>query len=267
MNDQLKRLNERMDELTKKNVCIAFSGGVDSSLLLKTAAVAAEKNRTQVYAVTISTRLQPWEETEHAQKVAGECGVEHHILAIDESRNEDILKNSTERCYWCKRFLFQALKNWAGLHSAEYILEGSNADDRKMYRPGLRAIEELGVFSPLAELDITKQEVRQMAHELGISTASRPAAPCMATRLPYGTPLDFEAMERLAKGEQEMRGMGFDVVRLRLHGDIVRVEVAKEKLSDALDRRRDITEMLRTLGFRYITLDLEGFRSGSMDLW
>ena len=267
MSDQLNRLQMRMEVLTESDTCIAFSGGVDSSLLLKTAAMAAEKNYTKVYAVTISTRLQPWEDTNIARRVAAEFGAEHHVLVIDESKNEEILKNSNRRCYWCKRFLFQSLKNWASGKGVGIILEGSNADDMQMYRPGLKAVAELDVISPLADLGITKKQVRQMAEELSISVANRPASPCMATRIPYDTPLDFAAMDRLAKGERQLREMGFEVVRLRLHGDIVRVEVAKEKLGEAVDKRCEIISVLRDLDFRYITLDLEGFRSGSMDLW
>lgn len=267
MSEKLKALQERMGELTRENICIAFSGGVDSSLLLKTAAMAAKENGTIVYAVTISTRLLPQEDTRIARQVALECGAEHHVLVIDESRDERILENGRDRCYWCKSFLFTALKRWAGERSVGTILEGSNADDRKAYRPGLRAVKEMGILSPLAELQMTKQEVRQAAEELHLSVAARPAAPCMATRLPYDTPLDFDAMERLAEGERRLRGMGFPVVRLRLHGDIVRVEVAEEQLAEALAVREEIVALLRSLDFRYIALDMEGFRSGSMDRW
>ena len=146
-------------------------------------------------------------------------------------------------------------------------MEGSNRDDLEVYRPGLRAVRELGVQSPLAELDITKAEVRRLAQALGISVAGRPSAPCMATRLPYGTRLDFEVLDRLAEGERRMRSLGFGVVRLRLHGDILRLEVAAEKLADVVAQRENVTAALRELGFHYITLDMEGFRSGSMDLW
>lgn len=267
MEEQLKLLRGRMAELTKEDICVAFSGGVDSSLLLKAAVKAAGKNHTKVYAVTMRTRLQPGRDMEIAAQVAGECGAEHVILYLDESREERILENLRERCYYCKSFLFQELKRWAKEHGITVLLEGSNRDDLEVYRPGLRAVKELGVQSPLAELGITKAEVRQMAGALGVSVASRPSAPCMATRLPYGTRLDFQVLDRLAAGEDRMRGLGFDVVRLRLHGDILRLEVASERIADAVALRENITAALRELGFHYITLDMEGFRSGSMDLW
>lgn len=267
MTGQLERLEERMDRLTREDVCVAFSGGVDSSLLLRVAVAAAKKNGTKVYAVTISTRLQPQEDLETAESVAKECGANWQVLRIDESRNEKILENSRQRCYWCKAFLFQSLKDWAAAHGVTVLLEGSNADDLGVYRPGLRAVKELGAQSPLAELGITKEEVRRMAQELGISVALRPSAPCMATRLPYGTRLDFEMLERLEEGERRLRSLGFAVVRLRLHGEIVRIEVATEKLAAAISERETIVKILRELGFHYITLDMEGFRSGSMDVW
>ncbi len=262
-----KRLQEKMEELTKQDVCVAFSGGVDSSLLLKMATMAAAKNHTMVYATTISTRLQPWEDTTIARKVAQECGAEHHLLVIDESRKKEILQNGKDRCYWCKSFLFQSLKDWAGVRNVTTIIEGSNADDLLVYRPGLKAVKELGAVSPLAELGIMKEQVRQMAQNLGISVAKRPSAPCMATRLPYNTPLDFDAMERLEKGERQMRQLGFEVVRLRLHGEILRIEVEEKMFPRLLDMRKGIVSMLQELGFHYITLDIEGFLSGSMDRW
>lgn len=265
--EQLKRLRKRMDELTKEDICVAFSGGVDSSLLLKAAVKAADRNHTRVYAVTMRTRLQPGGDMEIAARVAKECGAEYVVLHLDESREERILENSKERCYYCKSFLFRELKRWAEKRGITVLLEGSNRDDLEVYRPGLRAVKELGVQSPLAELGITKSEVRQMAGALGVSVASRPSAPCMATRLPYGTRLDFGVLDRLAAGEDRMRSLGFDVVRLRLHGDILRLEVAAERLADAVAQRGTITAALRELGFHYITLDMEGFRSGSMDLW
>lgn len=256
-----------MNGLTREDICVAFSGGVDSSLLLKAAVIAAERNHTKVYAVTMKTRLQPGEDMEIAARVAGECGAEHIVLHLDESREERILENSKERCYHCKSFLFQGLKHWAEERGVTVLLEGSNRDDLEVYRPGLRAVRELGVQSPLAELGITKAEVRRMARALGISVAARPSTPCMATRLTYGTRLDFEVLDRLAAGEDRMRSLGFDVIRLRLHGDILRLEMAADRLADAVAQREIITAALRELGFHYITLDMEGFRSGSMDLW
>ena len=145
-------------------------------------------------------------------------------------------------------------------------MEGNNADDLLIYRPGTQAVKELGVLSPLAELGITKAQVREIAADMGLSCASRPSSPCLATRLPYGTPISFELLERVDAGEQWLKEQGFPIVRLRVHGDILRIEIEKERFSDFIAMADKITEKMKELGFVYITLDAEGFRSGSMDV-
>lgn len=262
---KLEQLFRRMGELAKEDLCIAFSGGVDSSLILKAAATEAKNRGTKVYAVMISTRLMPAADLEIAREVSKECGSEFHILHLDESGCREILENCRERCYHCKKYMFQRLKDWAGERGIRHVAEGTNADDLKVYRPGIRAVRELEIQSPLAELYITKMEVRDFAKSLGLSVAKRPSAPCMATRIPYGTPLDFEVLKRLEKGEEICRQMGYETVRLRLHDKILRVEIEKEQMGKFLEESDKIAEKLRQLKFQYITLDIEGFRSGSMD--
>lgn len=146
------------------------------------------------------------------------------------------------------------------------VLEGTNEDDLHVYRPGIRAVRELGVLSPLAEAGLTKQEVRRMAAEYGISVAARPSAPCLATRFPYGTALSLPELKRVEKGEAYLRSLGFRNVRLRVYGCLVRIEVDAEDLEGLLDRRLEAAAFLKELGYQYVTLDLEGFRSGSMDM-
>ena len=145
------------------------------------------------------------------------------------------------------------------------IMEGTNEDDLHVYRPGLRAIKELGVLSPLAEAGFTKAEVRKLAEELGVSVASRPSTPCLATRLPYGTEIKTEELERIALGEEYLKDCGFSVVRIRLHGEICRIEIPKADFGKFMEKSQEITEALQKMGFQYITLDVQGFRSGSMD--
>ena len=145
------------------------------------------------------------------------------------------------------------------------ILEGTNEDDLHVYRPGLQAIRELGILSPLADTGFTKEEVRRLAGELGVSVASRPSTPCLATRLPYGAEIKPEILEQIARGEEFLRNAGFAVVRLRLHGDIARIEIPCEKFPEFLEKREEIVKNLKNMGFSYITLDIQGFRSGSMD--
>lgn len=262
---KLHLLREWMQKKAEHDICVAFSGGVDSSLLLKTAAEEAEKKGTKVYGVTFVSRLSPKADLDIARKVAGECKAEFEVLYVDESKNEELLKNTRERCYLCKKHLFSELIRWAHDRGVYTVLEGTNADDLNVYRPGLRAVRELEAESPLALLGINKEEVRSCAALCGLSVASRPSAPCMATRIPYDTPLDFDILAKLEQGEMKLKETGFGLVRLRLHGDVLRIEVQKEQLSQLAAHSEDVVRLLKELGFKYITMDLEGFRSGSMD--
>ena len=264
--DARMRLEARMEQLAGEDVCLAFSGGVDSSLLLKLAAEAAGQTGNKVYAVTFDSRLHPSCDLAIARRVAKELGGIHRVIAVDELEQEEIKQNPVNRCYLCKRHLFTELKAFAGEQGIRHILDGTNEDDMHMYRPGIQALKELGVISPLAELHITKIEVKRLAAVYGISVASRPSTPCMATRIPYDTSIDYDVLERIAQGEAYLRERIPGNVRLRLHGDIVRLEVDKERFGMVLGKQEEIIKCLKKLGFPYITLDLEGFRSGSMDV-
>lgn len=260
-----KMLKERMRELAKEDICLAFSGGVDSSLLLKLAADEAAKTGKKVYAVTFDSRLHPSCDLEIARRVAAELGGIHEIISVDELEQEEIRQNPVNRCYLCKRHLFTTLTQLAREKGVRYILDGTNEDDMHVYRPGIKALKELGIISPLAELHITKDSVKKLAAEYGISVASRPSTPCMATRLPYNTRIDYDVLSRIEQGEAYLKGLVQGNVRLRLHGEIARLEVDESSFSNILEMRHEITEKLKGLGFMYVTLDLEGFRSGSMD--
>lgn len=259
-------LQTRMRELVSEDICLAFSGGVDSSLLLKVAADAAAETGKKVYAVTFDSRLHPSCDLRIARQVAGELGGIHQVMEVDELEQEEIRMNPVNRCYLCKRHLFMTLKKLAGEKGVRRILDGTNEDDMHVYRPGIRALKELGIISPLAELHITKEAVKGMASEYGISVASRPSTPCMATRLPYNTRIDYDVLDRIAQGEAYLRDVLPGNVRLRLHGGIARLEVDNEAFARLLDMRADVVRQLKGLGFTYVTLDLEGFRSGSMDV-
>ena len=259
-------LQARMRELVSEDICLAFSGGVDSSLLLKVAADAAAETGKKVYAVTFDSRLHPSCDLRIARQVAGELGGIHQVMEVDELEQEEIRMNPVNRCYLCKRHLFMTLKKLAGEKGVRRILDGTNEDDMHVYRPGIRALKELGIISPLAELHITKEAVKGMASEYGISVASRPSTPCMATRLPYNTRIDYDVLDRIAQGEAYLRDALPGNVRLRLHGGIARLEVDNEAFARLLDRRADVVRRLKGLGFTYVALDLEGFRSGSMDV-
>ena len=255
-----------LHEITKKDIVLAFSGGVDSSLLLKICCEEAKKNGTKVYAVTVHTELHPMKDLEIASEVAKEAGAEHIIVHIDELEEAGIKNNPVDRCYLCKKCLFGKLKKKAEELKAGCVVEGTNEDDLHVYRPGIKALKELGITSPLAANGITKAEVRKIADEYGVSVANRPSTPCMATRFPYGAELDYDNMRQAEFGEEWIRKQGFYNVRIRVYDNLARVEIDQEDMIRFLDQKESIVKKLKELGYDYITLDLEGFRSGSMDL-
>ena len=261
-------LTREIEKMAGQDVCLAFSGGVDSSVLLKLLCDASGRleHGGRIYAVTFQTRLHPPADVEVAARVAEETGAVHCILPVDESENEELLNNPVNRCYLCKKYLFGRLVSFGRDKGISLFLDGTNADDLNVYRPGLKALKELGIRSPLAEFGVTKADVRQLALRLGLSVASRPSAPCLATRIPYGTRLDFELFERIDQAEIFLRKLGYPVVRVRVHGDIARIEVPADRLSDLAADSEAAARKLKELGFPYITMDLEGFRSGSMDM-
>ncbi len=260
-----ERLYNTIENLTKKDIIVAFSGGVDSSLLLKLVSEKAKNQKVRVYAVTVQTKLHPVGDLEIAKKVAAETGTIHKILQVDELDEAGISDNPVNRCYLCKKYIFTQLVDYAKTLDITTIVEGTNADDLKVYRPGIQAIRELNVNSPLADSDFTKEDVRKMAKEYKITVADRPSTPCMATRFPYNTKLSYDAMRQIEKGEIYIRELGFYNVRIRLHKDIARIEVDKSDINRLMEQSEVVIHYLKELGFTYITIDLDGFRSGSMD--
>ena len=265
MEEKYRRLYELMEEYTRDNVAVAFSGGVDSSLLLKLAVVCARERKSRVIAVTAATELHPSRDEAIAGKVALETGAEHRVLRVQELEQAGVAGNPVDRCYRCKRYRFERIRQEAEAMGASVVLEGTNADDLSEYRPGLKAIRELGIKSPLMEAGLTKEEVRRLAGEYGISVARRPSSPCLATRFPYREELTYEKLRQVEKGENYLKTLGLYNVRLRVHGRIVRIEADAEQMGRLVERREEIVGFLKELGYGYITLDLEGFRSGSMD--
>lgn len=247
----------------KDNVCIAYSGGVDSTLLLKAAVEACSH---PVLAVILETQLHPHSDTEIAYERATGLGAQCEIIRIDEFQNQELLNNPPNRCYLCKRFLFTSLQSLARKKGFHALFDGTNKDDENEYRPGLTALRELGIRSPLQELAFTKKEVRALSAVLGLPTSSLPSTPCLATRLPYGVQLDHALLQRLHEGERFLRSLDFFNVRLRFHDPILRIEIDCESFPALISNRETILSRLKQLGFLYVTLDLEGFRSGSMDL-
>ena len=265
--EKKRKLYENMKHYLQEDICLAFSGGVDSSLLLILAksCVKEQQKKSNIYAVTFDTMLHPSCDLNTAKKVAKEAEVFHQVLFVNELEQEEIRFNPENRCYLCKKTLFSKLQEFAKSKGISIILEGTNEDDLHVYRPGLQAIHELGIKSPQAEAGFTKEEVRKLAKELGVSVAERPSTPCLATRLPYGTEISMGVLERIAKGEEYLHTLGFSVVRLRVHGEIARIEIPQKEFESFLKKSGEIIEELKKMGFDYITLDMQGFRSGSMD--
>lgn len=255
-----------IDQYLHEDVMIAFSGGVDSTLLLKMAVEASKRYHTHVYAVTIQTALHPVMEADEAKQIAEELGAIHKVIHVDELEGAGIENNPVDRCYLCKKYMFTKVKELAHSLGISTILEGTNADDLKQYRPGIKAIKELGLHSPLLEANMTKKEIRELAATYGLKAANKPSSPCLATRFPYHTLLNYEEMRKVEKIEDYLHTYGFYNVRARIHNDIVRLEIDQDAFMKCMDKRQEIVLFIKELGYDYVTLDLEGFRSGSQDI-
>jgi len=245
----------------KESVLVAFSGGVDSSVLL---AAAVEAAPGRVLAVTASSPIHPGFELKIARETAEALGAEHRVIKTTEMEEAVFTSNPTDRCYHCKKALFTEMTNLARSQGLGAVLEGSTVTDLSDFRPGERALAELGVLSPLRQADFTKPEVRALGKAVGLSVWDRPQAACLASRFPYGVEITAEALGKVERIEDGLRDLGFRQVRARYHGDLLRIELEKSDLETAArpETRDKIVQMARREGFRFVTLDLQGFRSG-----
>lgn len=265
--DKLINLEKYLLPYLRAGVLLTFSGGVDSSLLLALLAALADKYelKDKFTALTFKTALHPQGELDVCAALAEKYRVNWRIMEFDEFKNPAILKNPVNRCYLCKKGLFQEAQVFAHSNNLHYVMDGTNADDLKVYRPGIRALRELGIISPLAANNFTKAEVRIMAQALDLPVSRRPSAPCLATRLPYDTDFDENLLARIDCAEQGIKNLGFPILRLRIHDEIARIEVPPAEFNKLLEFREKIIAIVRNAGFKYVTVDIEGFRSGSMD--
>jgi uncharacterized protein len=247
-------------------VVVAFSGGVDSSVVLAAAARALGLSR--VYAVTADSPTYSRTELEWAKRVAGLLGVNHVIIGTNELDDENFASNPPIRCYYCKKELAQRLKEVAERVGAKVIVDGTNSEDLGGHRPGYLAFKEESVRSPLAELGFTKSDIRQVARLLGLPNWDKPSMACLASRIPYGQRITLERLKRIEAAEEAVRALtGARQVRVRDHGDIARIEVGRgdRRLFFSEEVMDEVARRLKQLGWRYVALDLEGYRSGSMD--
>jgi len=241
---------------------IAFSGGVDSSLLLATAVRA---RGDEALAVTARSALRPEAETEAARALASDLGARHLVVDGREPDDPAVAANSPDRCYHCKRILLTALSRLAEREGLRTLVDGGNADDLGDYRPGNRAVAELGVSQPLIELGAGKAAVRAAARRLGLPNWNLPAAACLASRIPHGTPLTPQNLSQVGEAEAALQRLGFEHVRVRHHGDIARIEVPLPEQRRLLSLADAVARALRRAGFRFAALDLEGYRTGSLN--
>ena len=260
-----QRLLRLEDDLRQLGGClVAYSGGVDSSFLL---AVARRVLGDRAAAATVRTLFLDRGEVDDARRRALAIGARHEIVDIDLEGFPEVLANPPDRCYHCKKQVFSALRRCADKQGLPFLLDATHADDLHERRPGVRALRELGVVSPLAAVGLRKSDIRALSEALGVEGSARPSSPCLATRIPYGVPITRESLRRISGAEQILRALGFAGIRVRDYGDLARVELQPADLERAVawPLRRGIIDPLLDLGYRYVTLDLAGYRSGSMD--
>ena len=243
-------------------LAVAFSGGVDSTYLLHEAVKAGKE---KVTALIMKTPSVPERELDEAVAFCKSRGISFFVLPADPFSAAGFKENGRDRCYICKHFLFSALLEKAKEEGIPFVADGTNADDRKEFRPGLRALKELDIRSPLAEAGLTKKEIRELSEKEGLPTWNKPSFSCLATRFPYGEELTVEKLRRTEAAENLLAELGFTQRRVRVHGNLARIEVLPTEIPLLLERRDMISSRLEELGFLYTTVDLKGFRSGSMD--
>jgi uncharacterized protein len=258
----LRRLKESLQRHT--SLAVAFSGGVDSTLLL---AVARQVVSGRLLAVTARSPLHPGLELRDAEKTVKIIGVEHTIFDSAEMASEDFLANTGQRCYICKRILFKAIFDIAAKAGIAAVAHGANVDDTTDYRPGMAAAEEMGVVAPLVEAGLGKAQIRTLSRKLDLATWDKPAMACLASRIPYGTPITQQALAMIEAAESALHRAGFAACRVRHHGDTARIEVAPGNRLALMAEpvRTDISRQLKLIGFSYVCVDMDGYVQGSLN--
>ncbi|MHC4179472.1 MAG: ATP-dependent sacrificial sulfur transferase LarE [Planctomycetota bacterium] len=265
---ELAAKRDRLVELLRSfgSCAVAFSGGLDSTVLAKAAQLALGDAAVAVTGTSASLAVG---ELEESKELARQIGIRHEVIETGELGIAEYQENTAERCYYCKTELFTQVEKLAELLNVAVVADGSNRDDRGEHRPGIRAAEERKVRSPLAECGLTKPELRSLAEHWELPTWDKPATPCLSSRIAYGEPVTPERLAMVDRAERFLRERGFQPLRVRYHrGDVARIEVSMEELSKFTqpEFRREVVEHLKSVGFKYVSLDLEGFRSGSLNV-
>lgn len=261
-NEKLKLLKEKIKYLDK--LTVAYSGGVDSTFLLKAACEVLDDN---AFAVIARSAAFPEREFKEAIDFIEKLGVKHQVLLFDEFSVAGFAENSPDRCYFCKRELFEKIKQISRGKGIDHVADGSNLDDLKDYRPGMKAVKELGIISPLQDAEMTKEDIRILSREMGLPTWNKPSFACLASRFPFGDRITKEKLQMVDTAECYLMGLGFKQVRVRCHTNLARIEVTAEDRNklfnlDLMDR---IDRELKRMGFSFVSLDLQGYRTGSMN--
>ena len=265
----MTELSSKLGSLEKilrdmQSVLIAYSGGTDSTFLLK---IAATVLGDKAIAATASSETYTPQELRDAKKNAEAIGAQHIIVYTDELNDQNFASNPPERCYYCKKELFTKLTGLLKRRGLESIVDGSTCDDERDFRPGMKAVAEFGVRSPLREAGFTKDDIRRLSKEMNLPTWDKPPLPCLSTRFPYGTQITKEKLLRVGRAEEFLTGFGIRQLRVRDHGGIARIEVLRADMPIFLDEEISnlIVEKLKTLGYAYVALDIQGYRMGSMN--
>jgi len=261
----LHKRNLLLEKLsTLSSVLVAFSGGTDSTFLLKAAVDALGE---KCLAATVDAQIIPRREIDEARRIARDLWVKHIIIPVDIFRVPEFAANTSYRCYHCKKYIFRLLLDTAKKYNLKYVIDGTNADDTGDYRPGLRALSELGIISPLKDAGITKAEIRHISRELGLQNWNKPSGACLASRFPYGEEITSKKLHLIESAEKLLFSLGFNQCRVRYHRTIARIEIPEQDFKRALHNpiRKKIVAGLESLGFVYVTLDIAGFRTGSLN--
>ena len=269
MNMNKNHLAEKRDRLLSilkgyGSLLVAYSGGVDSSFLL---AMACEALNTNLIAVTSASPFYPESETSDARDFAASLGVEHLIIHSSTMDRTDVTANTKDRCYLCKKYLMEELLKIAGRRGIRHVAHGANIDDLSDYRPGFTATQEMGIKAPMVEAKLTKSDIRRLSKEMNLVTWDKPPMACLASRIPYGTPITEKDLKMVEQAEKVLFDLGFIACRVRMHGKVARIEVETGDIDRLMDQKTRfvVIEELRKIGFSHVAVDLEGYHQGSLN--